>query len=95
VVISRLKRKQPIGTGRRDHTYHRLIALGFSSKFAVLTTHLAALLVSGLAFFTFFLPAGPAMIIFFSTLFVGIMILIWLEKKPTLDRELVEWNNET
>src|SRR5688572_12790380 len=26
VVLSRLKRKQKIGSGRRDHTYHRLIA---------------------------------------------------------------------
>jgi UDP-GlcNAc:undecaprenyl-phosphate/decaprenyl-phosphate GlcNAc-1-phosphate transferase len=85
VVLSRLKRKQAIGTGRRDHTYHRLIAMGFSPKMAVFTTHLAALLVSGLAFFTLFLPPVIAILVFFVTLFCGIIILIWFEQKPTLD----------
>lgn len=85
VVLSRLKRNQPIGTGRRDHTYHRLIALGFSPKVAVFTTHLAALLVSGLAFFTFFISATVALLVFFASLLVGITILIWFEQKPTLD----------
>lgn len=90
VVLSRLKRKQPIGTGRRDHTYHRLIAMGFSPKMAVFTTHLAALLVSGLAFFTLFLQPAVAILVFFATLFFGIIILIWFERRPTLDGEAVK-----
>ena len=89
VVFSRLKRNQPIGTGRRDHTYHRLIAMGFSPKMAVFTTHLAALLVSGLAFFTLFLQPAMAILVFFVTLFCGIIVLIWFEQKPTLDGEAV------
>jgi UDP-GlcNAc:undecaprenyl-phosphate/decaprenyl-phosphate GlcNAc-1-phosphate transferase len=92
VVMSRLKRNQPIGTGRRDHTYHRLIAMGLSPKMAVFTTHLAALLVSGLAFFTLFLQPATAILVFFITVFCGIMILIWFERKPTLDGEAVRQN---
>ncbi len=90
VVLSRLKRKHPVGTGRRDHTYHRLIALGFSPKTAVLTTHFAALLVSGLAFWTLFLSPATAIALFFTTVFFGILILIWFERKPTLDIETLK-----
>lgn len=93
VVLSRLRRKQPIGTGRRDHTYHRLIAMGFSPKMAVFTTHLAALLVSGLAFFTLFLEPAIAILVFFATLIFGIIIMIWFERKPTLDGETVNRNS--
>jgi UDP-GlcNAc:undecaprenyl-phosphate GlcNAc-1-phosphate transferase len=90
VVLSRLRRKQPIGTGRRDHTYHRLIAMGLSPKMAVFTTHIVALLVSGLAFFTLFLQPATAILVFFTTLFCGIITLIWFERKPTLDGEPVK-----
>lgn len=90
VVLSRFKKNQPIGTGRRDHTYHRLIALGFSPKIAVFTVHLVALLVSALAFFTFFLSPMPAVLVFFTTLLAGILILIWFEQKPTLDADKME-----
>jgi UDP-GlcNAc:undecaprenyl-phosphate GlcNAc-1-phosphate transferase len=90
VVLSRIKRNQQIGMGRRDHTYHRLIAMGLSPKMAVFTTHLAALLVSGLAFFTLFLQPSMAILVFFATVFCGIIILIWFERRPTLDGELVQ-----
>jgi UDP-GlcNAc:undecaprenyl-phosphate GlcNAc-1-phosphate transferase len=85
VVLSRLKRKQKIGSGRRDHTYHRLIALGLSPKYAVLVNHLTALIVSYLAFLTLSLSPSVALIFFFSTLLCGMMILLWLERQPTLD----------
>ena len=85
VVLSRLKRKQKIGSGRRDHTYHRLIALGLSPKYAVLVNHLTALIVSYLAFLTLSLSPLVALIFFFSTIILGIVVLLWLERKPTLD----------
>ena len=85
VVLSRLRRKQPIGSGRRDHTYHRLTALGFSPKFAVVITHVAALTVGCLAFWTLYLPPSIALTIFFLTLLCGLMLLLWLERKPSLD----------
>lgn len=85
VVLSRLKRKQSIGTGRRDHTYHRLIAMGLSPHIAVLTTHAAALTVGGLAFLTLYLPPLLALTFFLATLLCGFFLLLWLERKPTLD----------
>jgi UDP-GlcNAc:undecaprenyl-phosphate GlcNAc-1-phosphate transferase len=85
VVLSRIKRMQAVGSGRRDHTYHRLIAMGLSPMRAVLATHLAALIVSFLAFMTLSLPPILAIIIFCSTILFALIILLWLEKLPTLD----------
>lgn len=85
VVLSRLRRRQQVGSGRRDHTYHRLIALGLSPKVAVLLTHLAALSISAVAFLTLSLPAWLALVFFIVTIFCGLVFLLWLERKPTLD----------
>ncbi|MEP6895854.1 MAG: MraY family glycosyltransferase [Chloroflexota bacterium] len=85
VVLSRFRRGQSVGSGRRDHTYHRLIALGVSPSYAVLIVHLMALTISGLAFLTLYLPAPLALIFFFSTILSGLALLLWLERKPTLD----------
>jgi UDP-GlcNAc:undecaprenyl-phosphate GlcNAc-1-phosphate transferase len=87
VVLSRLRRGQPIGSGRRDHTYHRLIALGIAPRYAVLIAHLAALIISGLAFLNLYLPSWLALTIFFSSIVCGLGLLLWLERKPTLDDE--------
>ena len=84
-VLSRLRRRQRVGSGRRDHTYHRLIALGFSPKVAVLLTHLAALSIGAVAFLTLSLPAWLALVFFVVTIFCGLVFLLWLERKPTLD----------
>ena len=85
VVLSRIRRKQKVGSGRRDHTYHRLIAMGFSPKFAVFLTHLAASTVSGLAFAALYLPPFIALTFFVFAVLCGVILLLWLERKPTLD----------
>lgn len=85
VVLSRLRRAQRIGSGRRDHTYHRLIAIGMSPRYAVLSVHLAAFIISGLAFLTLYLPAWLALTFFVTAIISGILFLLWLERKPTLD----------
>ena len=85
VVLSRLRRGQSVGSGRRDHTYHRLIALGVAPRYAVLTVHLVALIISGLAFLSLYLPAWLALAFFISTILCGIAVLLWLERKPSLD----------
>ena len=85
VVFSRIRRRQSIGSGRRDHTYHRLIALGYSPKIAVFVTHMAAMTVGGLAFLTLYLSPWIALTIFSMTLACGLAILLWMERKPTLD----------
>ncbi|HEY5730534.1 MAG TPA: MraY family glycosyltransferase [Anaerolineales bacterium] len=85
VVLSRIKRRQLIGSGRRDHTYHRLIALGFSPRFAVLITHLTSMTVSGLAFLTLYFSPFIALTFFLLAVICGLILLLWLEGKPTLD----------
>ena len=42
VTISRLRRRIPITRGGRDHTSHRLVALGCTRREAVLILYLAA-----------------------------------------------------
>lgn len=85
VVLSRLRRKQPIGSGRRDHTYHRFIRLGLSPRIAVLSVHLMALVISSLAFFTFYLKPWVALLFFVLAILGGVGFLFWLERQPTLD----------
>jgi len=87
VVLSRFRRSQPVGSGRRDHTYHRLIALGMSPRYAVLIVHLAALIINCLAFLTLYFPAWLALTFFFSTIICGLVVLLWLERKPSLDEQ--------
>lgn len=87
VVLSRLRRQQPVGTGRRDHTYHRFIVLGVQPRYAVLGVHLMALTVSGFAFLTFYLKPWVALILFFLAITGGLAFLLWLERKPALDSD--------
>ncbi len=85
VVLSRFKRGQLLGSGRRDHTYHRLIALGLSPTYAVVAVHLAALSISLIAFLTLYLPAWGALLFFIFVILSGAAFLLWLERKPALD----------
>lgn len=90
VVFSRLRRRQPIGVGRRDHTYHRFIKLGMLPGYAVLSVHIMALVMSGLAFFTFYLKPSTALLFFLGAIFGGLAFLLWLERQPALDDEPTE-----
>ncbi|NWF64496.1 MAG: hypothetical protein HXY38_09345 [Chloroflexi bacterium] len=85
VVISRLRRRQMVGSGRRDHTYHRFIAMGISPRMAVLSVHIMALLISGLAFLTLYLAPLVALSFFGASILGGLVFLFWLEGKPALD----------
>ena len=87
VVLSRFRRSQSIGTGRRDHTFHRFIMLGIQPRNAVLSVHLMAIVIGGLAFFTLYLSPSVALAVFIAAIFGGIAFLLWLERKPSLDDE--------
>ncbi len=88
VVLSRIRRRQPVGSGRRDHTYHRLIALGLSPNMAVLLTHVTATTIGGLAFVSLSLPPSIALTFFLLTMICGLLCLLWMERKPSLDEVL-------
>ena len=84
VVISRLMQRKGISQAGLDHTYHRLVNLGYPPSRAVLTMQLAAILSGCLAFIA--LPLHPlwANMIFAAGLIVGLSILFWLERKERL-----------
>lgn len=81
VVISRLRRGEPIYKAGQDHVYHRLTQLGMSSSQAVVTMHVAALLVGCLAFVALPLPPLQANLLFGLALVAGLISLIILQKK--------------
>lgn len=85
VVLSRLRRRQPLGSGRRDHTYHRFIRLGMQPRYAVLSVHLMALAIGALAFISLYFTPALALVVFIASILSGIFFLIWLERQPTLD----------
>jgi UDP-GlcNAc:undecaprenyl-phosphate GlcNAc-1-phosphate transferase len=79
VVISRLRRGKPIYSASRDHTYHRLVALGWNSNKAVLIMHIASLLLGCLAFVVLTRPPLIANGIFLTVLIVGGLSLVYLD----------------
>ena len=81
VVISRLRHRKAVYQAGLDHTYHRLVNLGFPSSRAVLTMHLAAIVSGCLAFMALPLPPLWANVVFASALLIGLLILLWLENR--------------
>ena len=81
VVISRLRRGAPIYKAGQDHVYHRLTQLGMSPAQAVVTMHVAALLLGCLAFVALLLPPLQANLLFGLALLGGLITLMILQKK--------------
>ncbi len=81
VVYSRLRRREPIYHGSRNHTYHRLVTLGIDPGRAVLIMHLAALSLDCLALIALSFEPVYANIIFFSCVIVGLCIMIILDRR--------------
>ena len=59
---------------------NRLVAIGFDERRAVLAIHMTAILLSLLAFVTFYLPPVIANIIFGLLLLAGVVVIILLER---------------
>jgi UDP-GlcNAc:undecaprenyl-phosphate GlcNAc-1-phosphate transferase len=81
VFFSRLRRRKPFYQGGRDHSYHRLVALGFSSTRAVHVIHLAALALDCLAFIAVSLPPLWANGIFALCVLMGVASFFFLDRK--------------
>jgi UDP-GlcNAc:undecaprenyl-phosphate GlcNAc-1-phosphate transferase len=79
VVYSRIRRGLPIYKANLDHTYHRLVTFGLDERRAVLTIHMAAILLSLIAFVTFYLTPLIANIVFGLILVIGIVVIIMFE----------------
>lgn len=81
VTGSRLRLRLPIYKGNRDHSYHRLAALGFAPQRAVLMTHLASAVAGCLALIALQLSPLLANGIFFGSLALGLGTIWWLGGK--------------
>jgi UDP-GlcNAc:undecaprenyl-phosphate GlcNAc-1-phosphate transferase len=80
VVVSRLRRGDPIYKAGQDHVYHRLTQLGMSPTQSVTTMHVAALLIGCLAFVALQLPPVQANLLFGLALLFGLIALLILRK---------------
>ena len=85
VTVSRLRRKLPFYKANRDHTYHRLVALGLSPLRAVLTIHLVSVLIDCLAFVALNLSPLMANILFGMILLAGGLVILLLEQRLMRD----------
>jgi UDP-GlcNAc:undecaprenyl-phosphate GlcNAc-1-phosphate transferase len=87
VTVSRLRRGAVVLKGHRDHTYHRLVSLGVSPVRAVLTMHMGAALLGCLAIVAQGLPPVWANLILGLCLLLGLLALIYLERKGLLGQD--------
>ena len=84
VVVSRLRRRTPIYQGSRDHTFHRLVAVGMSANRAVLSMHTVALLLGCLAFIALEMPPIIANVILGAVLVLGVAAILFLDNSKII-----------
>jgi len=80
VTLSRLVQRKAVYQAGLDHTYHRLINLGWPSSRVVLSMHLCAVISGCLAFVALPMPPLWANAIFVAALLTGLVLFFWLEK---------------
>ncbi len=80
VSISRIRRRRPAYRAQRDHTYHRLVAMGMHPSRSVLAMQLAAILLSLVAFMALGLSVIVANMLFGSIVIGGLVFLVLLER---------------
>ena len=88
VIFSRLRRGKPIYQAALDHTFHRLVILGMSSNRAVLTMHIAALILGSLAFLALDQPPAIANGIFITVFIIGVIGVLFLDTRKTITTQL-------
>ncbi len=81
VVISRLRRKRSIYTAARDHTYHRLLALGLGPTRAVLIMQVVSLTLGCLAVVILNQPPLITNIVFIFVVLLSLFALLLLDSK--------------
>jgi len=85
VSLSRLRRGLPVTRGGRDHTSHRLVALGASRHEAVLILYLAGCLLGVAAIAVMNLPVWEAQIMGLLVLAAAVVAFWRLEQVPLID----------
>ncbi len=81
VIISRWRKGQHFYHSGTDHTYHRLIRMGFSTHQASAFMHLVCFSLQSMAFFAISQSVIEANLIFFIVVLCGIEGIIFFEKE--------------
>ncbi len=81
VIVSRLRRGQPIYMAATDHLYHRLTMFGLHPNRAVSLMQIMAILMSLTAFVALSASVPVANALFGSIVFAGILVLLYLERR--------------
>ena len=89
VVFSRLRRGRPVYAAARDHTYHRLRNFGISPNRAVLSMHIASLILGALAIIALNQPPLVSNLIFGLVVLCGALLLLFFEFR-TPNPEILE-----
>ena len=82
VVFSRVRRGKPIYHPGRDHTYHRLAALGLDSTRSVLAMQVGAIVLGLVAFIALAASVLVANAVFACVLLVGMLAVGMLDRSP-------------
>lgn len=85
VTISRMLRGQPFYKANLDHTYHRLVALGWDQNRAVALMQIAGVVFGFASISVVYLPPFSANVIFALWTIVFIGLIYFLERKFTPD----------
>ena len=80
VTIARKLNGRPVSQGGRDHTSHRLVALGMSDRRAVLTLYALSIIAGGLAILVRDLPIGVGVAIIAGSVLTIIFLGFYLGK---------------
>lgn len=86
VVVSRLLRRTPVYRAGRDHTYHRLLALGLDPTRSVLVMHLVAVMLGLTAFIALDANVILANVIFAAIALVGLGLLVYLQRATSIEK---------
>ena len=81
VTISRWRKGQHFYHSGTDHTYHRLIKMGFSTIQAITFLHLICFTLQSLAFFAISQSVIEANVIFVIVVLAGICAIVFFEKE--------------
>ncbi len=87
VVLSRLRRHLPVYRADLGHTYHRLVSLGLEPGRAVLTIHLASIVLGCLAFIAIGQTPWVANAIFAGTCALGLILIFYLDDPKRWPRD--------
>jgi len=86
VTISRTLNRLPFYKAQLDHTYHRLVRLGWKNQTAVSTMHLAAILNGIMAFACIYLEPVTSNLLFAVWLLLFFYLLLFLLKRFSYEK---------